>query len=35
MNRSDVSILSNIMNADIAQMFIKDINVKQISYKLK
>lgn len=35
MNRGDVSILSNIMNADIAQMFIKDINVKEISYGLK
>lgn len=31
MNRDDVLVLSNILNADIAQMFIKDVNVKEIS----
>lgn len=35
MNRDDVLVLSNILNADIAQMFIKDVNVKEISYRLK
>lgn len=31
MNRDDVLVLSNILNADIAQMFIEDVNVKEIS----
>lgn len=35
MNRNDVLVLSNILNADIAQMFIKDVHVKEISYRLK
>lgn len=30
MNRDDVLVLSNILNADIAQMFIEDVNVKEI-----
>lgn len=31
MNRDDVLVLSNILNADIPLMFIKDINVREIS----
>lgn len=27
--------LSSIQNADMALMFIKDVNVKEISYRLK
>lgn len=30
MNRDDVSVLSNILNTDIALMFIKDVNVREI-----
>lgn len=35
MNRNDVLVLANSLHADIAQMFIKDVNVKEISYQLK
>lgn len=35
MNRNDVLVLANSLRADIAQMFIKDVNVKEISYWLK
>lgn len=35
MNRIDVLVLANSLHADIAQMFIKDVNVKEISYRLK
>lgn len=35
MNRDAVLALSNILHAEIAQMFIKDVSVKEISYRLK
>lgn len=34
MNRGDIIVLANILNLDIAQMFIKNVNVKEISYRL-
>lgn len=35
MNRDDVLVLANSLHVDIAQMFIKDVNVKEISFWLK
>lgn len=35
MNGDAVLALFNILHADTAHMFIKDVNVKQISYRLK
>lgn len=35
MNRDDVLVLANSPHADIAQMCIIDVNVKEISYRLK
>lgn len=34
MNRDDI-VLASILIADIAQIFIKDVNVKEFSYRLK
>lgn len=30
MNRDDVLVVSNILNANVAQMFIKDVSVKEV-----
>lgn len=35
MNRNDVLVLASSRHADMAQMFIKDVNVKEISYRLR
>lgn len=35
MNGDAVLALSNILHADTACMFIKDVNVREISYRLK
>lgn len=35
MNRDDVLVLANSPHADIARMFITDVNVREISYRLK